>query len=60
MSMKTWPSALLRKYPRKVIEERVRRAAKILSIEGLLARKPKQLSGGERGPCRAIVRNPSF
>ncbi|HOL16010.1 MAG: sn-glycerol-3-phosphate ABC transporter ATP-binding protein UgpC [Dethiobacteria bacterium] len=54
-------SLKLRKYPRKVIEERVRRAAKILSIEGLLARKPKQLSGGEKQRValgRAIVRNP--
>ncbi len=54
-------SLKLRRYSRRVIEERVRRTAKILSIEGLLTRKPKQLSGGEKQRValgRAIVRNP--
>ena len=38
----------LRKYPRKEIERRVQEAADILGIgsEGLLKRKPKELSGG--------------
>lgn len=43
------------------VAERVMRAAKILQIEELLDRKPKQLSGGQRQRVaigRAIVRNP--
>jgi multiple sugar transport system ATP-binding protein len=43
------------------IEERVGQAAKILQIEHLLDRKPKQLSGGQRQRVaigRAIVRDP--
>jgi len=51
----------LRKFPKAEIEERVNNAAKILSIESLLDRKPKQLSGGQRQRVavgRAIVRNP--
>ena len=43
------------------IEQRVKRAAKILQIESLLERKPKQLSGGQRQRVaigRAIVREP--
>jgi multiple sugar transport system ATP-binding protein len=47
--------------PRKVIDERVKRAAEILRIEDLLARKPRQLSGGQRQRVaigRAIVREP--
>jgi multiple sugar transport system ATP-binding protein len=43
------------------IEQRVKRAAKILQIESLLQRKPKQLSGGQRQRVaigRAIVREP--
>ena len=47
--------------PKKIIEERVRRAAEILRIENLLSRKPKQLSGGQRQRVaigRAIVREP--
>jgi multiple sugar transport system ATP-binding protein len=44
-----------------VIEERVREAARILSIEPLLDRKPEALSGGQRQRVavgRAIVRDP--
>ena len=43
------------------IDERVRNAARILQIEHLLERKPKQLSGGQRQRVaigRAIVREP--
>ena len=52
---------MLRKYPKKEIEERVRQAARILDIEELLERKPKALSGGQRQRVavgRAIVRQP--
>lgn len=51
----------LRKYPKAEIEQRVREAAKILSIEEFLDRKPKALSGGQRQRVavgRAIVRKP--
>jgi multiple sugar transport system ATP-binding protein len=51
----------LRKTPKKEIERRVHEAAKILNIEELLDRKPKQLSGGQRQRVavgRAIVREP--
>ncbi|MGM0366245.1 MAG: ABC transporter ATP-binding protein [Actinomycetota bacterium] len=51
----------LRKTPRKEIEKRVQDAARILKIDELLKRKPKQLSGGQRQRValgRAIVRNP--
>lgn len=51
----------LRKFKKDEIEKRVREAAKILDIEHLLDRKPKQLSGGQRQRValgRAIVREP--
>ncbi|MBQ8092458.1 MAG: sn-glycerol-3-phosphate ABC transporter ATP-binding protein UgpC, partial [Clostridia bacterium] len=51
----------LRKKPKDEIDARVREAAKILSIEQLLNRKPKALSGGQRQRValgRAIVREP--
>jgi multiple sugar transport system ATP-binding protein len=51
----------LRKFPKERVAERVRSAAKILNIEHLLERKPKELSGGERQRValgRAIVREP--
>ena len=51
----------LRKVSKAVIDEKVRKAAKILVIEHLLDRKPKALSGGQRQRValgRAIVRDP--
>lgn len=51
----------LRKFSKDEIKERVNYAAKILEIEYLLMRKPKQLSGGQRQRVavgRAIVRKP--
>jgi len=51
----------LRKVPRDEIDRRVREAAKILKIEHLLKRKPRELSGGQRQRValgRAIVREP--
>jgi sn-glycerol 3-phosphate transport system ATP-binding protein/multiple sugar transport system ATP-binding protein len=50
----------LRKTPESEIERRVADAARILSLEPLLARLPKQLSGGQRQRVamgRAIVRS---
>jgi multiple sugar transport system ATP-binding protein len=49
-------------FPRREIDERVRRAGAILGLETLLKRKPKQLSGGQRQRValgRAIVREPA-
>jgi len=51
----------LRKTPKAEITKRVNEAAKILSIEPLLDRRPKALSGGQRQRVamgRAIVREP--
>ncbi|MEJ6952135.1 ABC transporter ATP-binding protein [Natronospora cellulosivora (SeqCode)] len=51
----------LRKFPKDEIDRRVKNAAKILGIQNLLDRKPKQLSGGQRQRValgRAIVREP--
>ncbi|MCJ7665745.1 MAG: sn-glycerol-3-phosphate ABC transporter ATP-binding protein UgpC [Actinobacteria bacterium] len=51
----------LRKTPKAEIEKRVYDAARILKIEDLLKRRPKQLSGGQRQRValgRAIVRDP--
>jgi len=51
----------LRRTPKAEIEKRVHDAARILKIEDLLKRKPKQLSGGQRQRValgRAIVRDP--
>jgi sn-glycerol 3-phosphate transport system ATP-binding protein len=51
-----------RKTPKPEIEERVREAARILEIEPLLDRRPRQLSGGQRQRVamgRAIVRRPA-
>jgi multiple sugar transport system ATP-binding protein len=50
-----------RKYPQAEIEKRVVEGARILGIEELLDRKPRELSGGQRQRVamgRAIVRNP--
>ncbi|HWR10264.1 MAG TPA: sn-glycerol-3-phosphate ABC transporter ATP-binding protein UgpC [Rectinemataceae bacterium] len=51
----------IRKIPKAEIDQRVKEAARILDIEKLLDRKPKQLSGGQRQRVavgRAIVRKP--
>ena len=51
----------LRKVPKLDIKRRVADAAKLLGLEELLERKPKQLSGGQRQRValgRAIVREP--
>ncbi len=52
----------LRKLPKTEIRNRVHEAARILGLETLLERLPKQLSGGQRQRValgRAIVRKPS-
>jgi len=54
-------SLTLAKAPKAVMEQEVGRAAKILGLEQLLQRYPRQLSGGQRQRVamgRAIVRNP--
>ena len=51
-----------RKTPKDEIDKRVREAARILEIDALLDRKPRQLSGGQRQRVamgRAIVRRPA-
>lgn len=51
----------LRKLPKEEIQKRVEKSAKILGIEMLLKRKPRELSGGQRQRValgRAIVREP--
>ncbi len=51
----------LRKTPKDEIDRRVKNAARLMGIENLLDRKPKQLSGGQRQRVavgRAIVREP--
>ncbi|URZ03357.1 ABC transporter ATP-binding protein [Clostridium felsineum] len=51
----------LRKTPKDIINEKVKKAAEILDIAHLLDRKPKALSGGQRQRVamgRAIVREP--
>ncbi|HVJ43327.1 MAG TPA: sn-glycerol-3-phosphate ABC transporter ATP-binding protein UgpC [Dongiaceae bacterium] len=48
-------------FPKKEIERRVQEAARILKLEALLDRKPRDLSGGQRQRVaigRAIVREP--
>ncbi len=52
----------LRRTPRAEIDARVRQAARMLGIEELLNRRPRELSGGQRQRValgRAIVRDPS-
>lgn len=49
------------KTPKKIVQERVNKAADILQIQHLLDRKPKAMSGGQRQRVaigRAIVREP--
>ena len=51
------------KMRRPEIEERVRAAARMLQIEELLSRRPRQLSGGQRQRVaigRAVVREPKI
>jgi multiple sugar transport system ATP-binding protein len=51
----------LKHFPKDEIRRRVEDAARILDIQELLQRRPKQLSGGQRQRVamgRAIVRNP--
>jgi multiple sugar transport system ATP-binding protein len=51
----------LRRLPKNIIQARVEESAKILGIETLLKRKPRELSGGQRQRValgRAIVREP--
>ena len=51
----------LKKVDKKEIDQRVKEAARILSLENYLDRKPKALSGGQRQRVavgRAIVRKP--
>lgn len=54
-------SLKIKKTPKNVIDEKVKEAAKILDLETVLNRKPKELSGGQRQRVavgRAIVRDP--
>lgn len=54
-------SLKIKKTPRDVIDHKVRDAAKILELEELLERTPRELSGGQRQRVavgRAIVRDP--
>jgi multiple sugar transport system ATP-binding protein len=51
----------LRKFPKAEVEARVREASRVLGLDEVLDRKPKQLSGGQRQRValgRAIVRKP--
>jgi multiple sugar transport system ATP-binding protein len=52
----------IKKLPKREIDERVQKAARILGLEPFLKRKPRALSGGQRQRVamgRAIVREPS-
>jgi len=54
-------SLKLKKFKKEAIQERVESVARILEIEKLLDRKPRELSGGQRQRValgRAIVRQP--
>lgn len=54
-------SLRMKRRSKKEIEEKVRSAARLLDIDDLLGRKPRELSGGQRQRVaigRAIVRDP--
>jgi multiple sugar transport system ATP-binding protein len=54
-------SLRLSRVPKREIKERVKKTARLLAIENLLDRRPKQLSGGQRQRVamgRAIIREP--
>jgi multiple sugar transport system ATP-binding protein len=54
-------SLKLQRRPRQEIKQRVQQTAKLLGLEELLDRRPKQLSGGQRQRVamgRAIIRQP--
>ena len=56
-------SLRMRGMRKNIIKERVKQTARILGIESLLNRKPKQLSGGQRQRVamgRALVRQPNI
>jgi multiple sugar transport system ATP-binding protein len=58
---KPWPLNTKRAFTKQEIDRRVNEAARLLGLENLLQRKPKQLSGGQRQRValgRAIVREP--
>ena len=58
---KPWPLNTKRAFTKQEIDRRVNEAARLLGLENLLQRKPKQLSGGHRQRValgRAIVREP--
>lgn len=58
---KPWPFNTRRAFTKEEIDRRVHEAARLLGLEPLLQRKPKQLSGGQRQRValgRAIVREP--
>ncbi len=58
---KPWPMNTKRAFTKQEIDRRVNEAARLLGLENLLQRKPKQLSGGQRQRValgRAIVREP--
>jgi multiple sugar transport system ATP-binding protein len=56
-----WPFNSKRTFTKEEIDRRVKEAARLLDLDKLLHRKPKQLSGGQRQRValgRAIVREP--
>ncbi len=60
-SGKPWPFNQKKTFSKDEIDRRVKEAARLLDLEKLLQRKPKQLSGGQRQRValgRAIVREP--
>jgi ABC-type sugar transport system ATPase subunit len=53
----------MRRVPKSLVRERIEEAAKLLGIESLLKRKPRELSGGQRQRVamgRALVRQPKL